>query len=133
VAISLRETLTELSTFHPGTYSPGARYLQPAGVIVLPGGQAGFAAAGGLTAAGVGGRGGGGAGFTAACDGAACGEGGCGDGFTDAVVGGDAGFEVFDDGVATSGLVSVFDLASRPALVGLVPDVPTPVELRGSV
>jgi hypothetical protein len=35
--------------------------------------------------------------------------GGCGDGFTDAVVGTDDGFEAFEGGVGTSGLVSVFE------------------------
>ena len=36
-------------------------------------------------------------------------QGGCGDGFTDVVVGTDDGFEAFEGGVATGGLVSVFD------------------------
>ena len=35
--------------------------------------------------------------------------GGCGDGFTDAAVGTDDGFEAFEGGVGTSGLVSVFE------------------------
>jgi hypothetical protein len=79
--------------------------LQPEGVIVLPGGHAGFAAGFGAACTG-------GGGLTAAAA-AAGGRGGGGDGLTAAVVGVDGGdggfgFTAVGGGVFLSGFASVF-------------------------
>jgi hypothetical protein len=79
---------------------PRECYLQPAGVIVLPGGHPGFAGGeGGLAAAGAG----------------AAGRGGGGDGLTAAVAGvggrdGEFGVAALGGGVAASGFASGFDV-----------------------
>jgi hypothetical protein len=108
MAVNFRQAASGLVA--AGQHGPARSYLQPDGVIVFPGGHAGFAAGlsgggggGGLAEAATAGlAGGGGGGFIAA---AAAGTG----------RGGGFGFTACDGGgVAASGLASIFDDFGRP-------------------